>query len=118
MTAQTESQRAELVIHNHKRARGEVHTWHVERAGEVLLRDTTRRSPLAGISKRRQVAGAFGRLVVQTPQGYRWELPCPFDPREVAVRSPRFFRTREAALEGLAAAAAAVEQALSGAPCP
>ena len=67
MTAQTESQRAELVIHNHKRARGEVHTWHVERAGEVLLRDTTRRSPLAGISKRRQVAGAFGRLVVQTP---------------------------------------------------
>lgn len=107
------SKRAEVVIHNHPRAHGEVHTWHIEKDGKRLVEDTTHRSAVLGICKRRQIAGAFGRLVVEAPKGYRWELACPFDPRDVAARAPRFFRTRREALEALVVAALAVDEAVS-----
>lgn len=98
-----------ISVHSHAK-RPDMQTWALRRQGEVLVEDTTRRSVEVSQAKFAQVLGGLRSLVVENDKGFRWEIPCPFDPREVAARSPGYFDTRGDALMALVQTALAVEE--------
>lgn len=90
--------------------RAPMQTWALCREGEVLVEDRTRRAIDLSDAKFAQVLRGLRSLVIENSKGFRWEIPCPFDPREVAARSPAHFETRGDALMALVQTALAVEE--------
>ncbi len=107
----TKNPRSQLLNHSHPQSNGATtFTWELKLRGDVVVADNMRRNKDISAAKFTQVLEGFRALVHKSAKGFRWEIACPFDPREMAARSPSYFHTRRKALLALVEAALAVEE--------